>query len=289
MAELTTLRLSEIFPNPDQPRKDFDPMKLAELAESIKTYGVQEPIKVTPRDGRYMIVMGERRYRASKLAGLETIPAIIEDLDDDQVEELALIENIQREDLNIIEEAKAYQRLLDRGLTVEELAGKLGFKQSWRITERTSLLRLAEDFQGLVVKGHISPSQAFEMSRVSGNDQLVVFRKIRDGTLGTYVKLRAFVDGLLDTSAEATLFDIKPLTEKERAVLTSYESAMDKITAFLNRSFKDNELLILKKVLASNRAENIAKVDLIIQHLQKIRKALLVDSLHQEALLEKSA
>jgi ParB family chromosome partitioning protein len=301
VAELTTLRLAEVFPNPDQPRKDFDPLKLAELAESIKTYGVQEPIKVTPRqippnppltkggEGGFMIVMGERRYRASKLAGLETIPAIVEELDDDQVEELALIENIQREDLNIIEEAKAYRRLLDRGLTVEELAGKLGFKQPWRITERTSLLRLADDFQGMVVKGHISPSQAFEMSRVSGNDQLVVFRKIRDGTLNTYVKLRAFVDGLLDTSAEGTLFDIQPLTEKERAVLTSYESAMDKIAAFLNRSFKDNELLILKKVLASNRAENIAKVDLIIQHLQKIRKALVVDSLHQEALLEKTA
>jgi ParB family chromosome partitioning protein len=289
VAELTTLRLSKICPNPDQPRKDFDPLKLAELAESIKTYGVQEPIKVTPRDGHYMIVMGERRYRASIIAGKKEIPALVEDLDDEQVEELALIENIQREDLNIIEEARAYQRLLDRGFSVEELAGKLGFKQSWRITERTSLLRLADDFQGMVVKGHISPSQAFEMSRVSGNDQLAVFRKIRDGPLSTYEKLRAFVDGLLDTSAEGALFDIQPLTEKERAVLTSYESAMDKIGAFLNRSFKDNELLILKKVLASNRAENIAKVDLIIQHLQKIRKALVVDSLHQEALLEKTA
>ena len=289
MAELTTLRLSEIFPNPDQPRKDFDPLRLSELAESIKTYGVQEPIKVTPRDRRYMIVMGERRYRASIIAGKDEIPALVEDLDDNQVEELALIENIQREDLNIIEEAKAYQRLLDRGLTVEELAGKLGFKQSWRITERTSLLSLAEDFQGMVIKGHLSPSQAFEMSRVSGNAQLVVFRKIRDGTLNTYVKLRAFVDGLLDTSVEGALFDIQPLTEKERAVLTSYESAIDKLVVFLNRSFKDNELLILKKVLASNRAENIAKVDLIIQHLQKIRKSLLVDSLHQEALLEKTA
>ena len=90
------------------------------------------------------------------------------------------------------------------------MAGKLGFKQSWRITERTSLLRLADDFQGMVVRGHISPSQAFEMSRVSGNDQLVVFRKIRDGTLSTYVKLRAFVDGLLDTNMEGTLFDIQP-------------------------------------------------------------------------------
>ena len=146
MAELRTLMLSDIFPNPDQPRKDFDPIKLEELAMSIKEYGVQEPIKVVPRplpspeSGRgaegegYMIVMGERRYRASKLAEMETIPAIIEELTDEQVEELALLENLQREDLNIIEEAKAFQRLLDRGLSVEELASKLGFKQPWRIT-----------------------------------------------------------------------------------------------------------------------------------------------------------
>ena len=287
MAELTTLRLADIFPNPDQPRKDFDPLKLEELAMSIREYGVQEPIKVVERAGGYMIVMGERRYRASKLAEMETIPAIIEELTDEQVEELALLENLQREDLNIIEEAKAFQRLLDRGLTVEELATKLGFKQPWRITERTSLLNLKADFQDLVIKGHLSPSQAFEMSRVSGEDQLVVFRKIREGKLDSYEKLRAFVSSLLDTSIEGSLFEIKPLTEKERAVLTSYELAIDKLVAFLNRSFKDNELLVLKKVLAGNRSENIAKIDLIIKDLQKIRKALVIDSLQQEALLEK--
>ena len=289
MAELRTLKLSDIFPNPDQPRKDFDPLKLEELAMSIKEYGVQEPIKVVERAGGYMIVMGERRYRASKLAEMETIPAIIEELTDAQVEELALLENLQRENLNIIEEAKAFQRLLDRGLSVEELAFKLGFKQPWRITERTSLLNLKTDFQDLVIKGHLSPSQAFEMSRVSGEDQLVVFRKIREGKLDSYEKLRAFVSSLLDTSIEGSLFEIKPLTEKERAVLTSYELAIDKLVAFLNRSFKDNELLVLKKVLAGNRSENIEKIDLIIKDLQKIRKALVIDSLQQEALLEKTA
>ena len=289
MAELRTLRLSEIFPNPEQPRKDFDPMKLEELAMSIREYGVQEPIKVVERPGGYMIVMGERRYRASKLAEMETIPAIIEELTDEQVEELALLENLQREDLNIIEEAKAFQRLLDRGLSVEELAGKLGFKQPWRINERTSLLNLKPDFQDLVIKGHLSPAQAFEMSRVSGEDQLVVFRKIREGKLDSYEKLRAFVSSLLDTGIEGSLFEIKPLTEKERAVLTSYELAIDKLVAFLNRSFKDNELLVLKKVLAGNRSENIEKIDLIIKDLQKIRKAVVIDSLQQEALLEKTA
>ena len=117
----------------------------------------------------------------------------------------------------------------------------------------------------------------------------MVFRKIREGKLDSYEKLRAFVSSLLDTSIEGALFEIKPLTEKERAVLTSYELAIDKLAAFLNRSFKDNELLVLKKVLAGNSSENIEKLDLIIKDLQKIRKALLIDSLQQEALLEKSA
>ncbi|MBI5189936.1 MAG: ParB/RepB/Spo0J family partition protein [Nitrospirae bacterium] len=313
MKTVQELPLAEVFPNPDQPRKDFDPAKLEELAMSIKQYGVQEPIKVVFRNipplkirggteggvmteegvaggegsPQYMIVMGERRYRASKLAGLETIPAIVEDFTDAQVEELALIENIQREDLNIIEEAKAYQKLLDRGLSVEELAGMLGFKQPWRITERTSLLRLRGEYQDLALKGHLSPSQAFELSRVDGEDQLVVFRKINEGKLDTYEKLRAFVSAMLDDKAVVPLFDIAPLTEKERGVLTAYEAAIDKIVAFLNRTFKDNELVILKKVLRQNRGENIRKIEQMIAHLEKLRKALQLDALQEEAALEK--
>jgi len=308
MGQLRYLNLSEVFPNPDQPRKEFRREPLEELAGSIKTYGVQEPIKVTPRswpprltgegvggEGSesvgvkgYMIVMGERRYRASILAGMETIPAIVEDLTDEAVDRLALIENLQREDLNIIEEARAFQRLLDKGETVESLAGVLVYKQPWRITDRTALLKLAPEYQDLVVKGHLGNSQAYEMSRVDGAEQMIVFRKIADGTLNTYEKLRAFVNGLVDSRAEVPLFDITPLTEKERAVLTSYEGVMDRIVAFLNRSFKDNELVVLKKVLSGNRAENIDKIDHIIRHLQKIKSALVRDEVQLEAFREKS-
>ena len=119
-ARLSSLFLSEIFANPDQPRKNFDADRLEELAMSIKAYGVQEPIKVVPisqdmaekfpEGALYMIVMGERRYRASLLAGMEKIPAIIQSLTPDEVEELALLENLQREDLNVMEEAMAFQR-----------------------------------------------------------------------------------------------------------------------------------------------------------------------------------
>src|SRR5208337_362764 len=153
------LPLNHIYANPNQPRKQFDPEKLQELAGSIKEYGVQNPILVTPRGDRYMIIAGERRFRASILAGLTEVPVLIKDVDDNMVEELALLENVQRQDLTIIEEARAYQALLDRGMAKEELAAKLG-KQSWRIDERTSLLNLTPAHQKLVEAGKIGHSEA---------------------------------------------------------------------------------------------------------------------------------
>jgi ParB/RepB/Spo0J family partition protein len=162
------LLLSDVFPNPDQPRKHFDETKLQELAMSIREYDVQQPIKVVPRAGRHMIIMGERRYRASLLAGKKTIPVIIEHLSDEKVLELALLENIQREDMNIIEEAKAFQGLLDRGWTRETLAEKMGFKQAWRIDERLSLLKLSPEYQDMVIKGALLSSQTGTASHALG-------------------------------------------------------------------------------------------------------------------------
>lgn len=165
--KIIELPIKEIFPNPDQPRKEFDRHKLAELAMSIKEYGIFQPITVTPRNDRYMIIAGERRFRACQLAGLEKVSAMIKVANGELVEELALLENIQRQDLNIIEEAMAFRALLERGMSKEDLARKMGFKQMWRIDERTSLLNLTEEIQKMVVKGRITNSQAFEMSRVS--------------------------------------------------------------------------------------------------------------------------
>jgi ParB family chromosome partitioning protein len=296
-AKLRALPLKEVFPNPNQPRKHFDQDKLEELAMSIKAYGVQEPIKVVPvsankveapEGGLYMIVMGERRWRASVLAGMETIPALVQYMTDAEIEELSLLENLQREDLSIIEEARAFQALLDKGNTVEVLAKKLGYKQSWRITERTSLLSLAPDFQDMVLKGHIGHSEAFEMSRVSGEEQIIVFRKIKDGTLSTYEKLRAFVSGLLDKAVQEALFEIPELDEEEKKALTAYERSMERVSAFLNRSIRENELTVLRKVLTANRAQNIQRIELMVKDLNKIRKALVQDELQASAAREKA-
>ena len=114
------ISIDELFPNTDQPRKAFDEKALLELAQSIKECGLLEPIVAAPRKGGYMIIAGERRYRACKLVGIKKVPVRVIRANNRKVAELSLLENLQREDLNLIEEARAYQKLMDLGLTMEE-------------------------------------------------------------------------------------------------------------------------------------------------------------------------
>lgn len=154
---ITVLKLSMIDPKSDQPRKYFDKEALEELAKSIKENGLLQPILVREgAEGRYQIIAGERRFRASKLAGLTEIPAIILDKDDLKVAEISLIENIQREDLNPIEEAMAYRALAEQyGLTQEELSERVGKSRS-AIANSTRLLDLPQDVLEMVANGDIS-------------------------------------------------------------------------------------------------------------------------------------
>ena len=148
--------VNEIRPNPYQPRKVFDDEALKELSSSIKQHGVFTPILVKKSIQGYDLIAGERRLRASKLAGLEDIPAIIVDFDDQEMMEIALLENIQREDLNVIEEAKAYEKLIQRlGYTQEQLAHRVG-KSREHITNLLRLLKLPEDVQEYVVSKQLS-------------------------------------------------------------------------------------------------------------------------------------
>ena len=145
--EQSKIPVDEIRPNPYQPRKVFNDEALKELSSSIKQHGVFTPILVKKSIQGYDLIAGERRLRASKLAGLKDIPAIIVDFDDQEMMEIALLENIQREDLNVIEEAKAYEKLIQRlGYTQEQLAHRVG-KSREHITNLLRLLKLPEDVQ----------------------------------------------------------------------------------------------------------------------------------------------
>ena len=155
------LSLSEIEPNKDQPRTHFDEEALQELADSIATHGLLQPIVVRPViGGTYQIVAGERRWRACRIAGLTTVPVIIKSLDDKQTMELALIENLQRKDLNPVEESRGYARLLKEfELTQEEVAERVGKSRS-AVTNALRLLNLPDDMLNALADGRISAGHA---------------------------------------------------------------------------------------------------------------------------------
>ena len=156
-----TLNINDIEPNRNQPRKDFDETALAELAESITNHGLLQPIVVRPNlDGTYMIIAGERRWRACRMAGLSEVPVIIKETDDKTLMELALIENLQREDLNVVEEALGYKALIEEySLTQEEVANRMGKSRS-AVTNILRLLSLTEAELEALRKGIISAGHA---------------------------------------------------------------------------------------------------------------------------------
>jgi ParB/RepB/Spo0J family partition protein len=262
-----------IYPNPNQPRKQFDPEKLQELAGSIREYGVMEPIVVTPRGDRYMIIAGERRYRASTLAGLTEMPVSIKEADDRLVEELALLENVQRQDLTMIEEARGYQALIDRGMSKEELGAKVG-KQVWFIDKRTALLSLSPEHQKLVESGRLDHNEAYEMTRVPEGKRVLILKKIMAGELGTFNKLRAFVDGLIASERQEAIFALQEFTPAEKAAVDLFALTMRNIDSFVSKVENEEAL----KKAAFHSAIVADQLDLIIKHLMRLRKIVLAGS-----------
>lgn len=168
------LSLNDIEPNREQPRKTFNQKALEELADSIRKNGVLQPLLVRPlSDGSYQLVAGERRWRASRLAGLSTVPVIIKEMTDEQAMEIALIENLQREDLNPIEEAEGLQLLIDRyGLTQEEAAERVGMSRP-AVANSVRLLNLPEEVRLMTQNGKISAGHARALLAIEDKDTLL--------------------------------------------------------------------------------------------------------------------
>lgn len=185
VGSIAQIPLEQIEPNPFQPRVDFDDTSLGELSVSIKEQGIIQPITVRKLGyDKYQIISGERRYKASKLAGLKTIPAYIRVANDQGMLEMAIVENIQREDLNALEVALSYKRLIDEcGLTQEELSERLGKNRS-TVTNFLRLLKLPPDIQASVRDGKISMGHARAILGVDDIDkQLYIFREILNKNL----------------------------------------------------------------------------------------------------------
>ena len=180
----TIVNITKVEPNREQPRKNFDEDALEELAESIKQFGLLQPILVQDRKSYYEIIAGERRWRAAKKAGLKEVPVIIKNLTDQEIVEISLIENIQREDLNPIEEAQAYKRLLTEfNLKQDEVADRVS-KSRTAVTNSMRLLKLCDEVQKMVVDDMISTGHARALISIEDpEEQYLIAQKIFDEKL----------------------------------------------------------------------------------------------------------
>ncbi len=180
----TTVKITQVEPNREQPRKNFDEDALQELADSIKQFGLLQPILVQDRKTHYEIIAGERRWRAAKLAGLKEVPVIIRDYTDQEIVEISLIENIQREDLNPIEEAQAYKRLLTEfNLKQDEVAERVS-KSRTAVTNSMRLLKLCDEVQQMIIDDMLSTGHARALISIEDpEEQYTIAQKIFDEKL----------------------------------------------------------------------------------------------------------
>ena len=226
------IEIDLICPNPNQPRKSFEKDKLDELAESIKKYGVIQPIIVKKEEEIYTIIAGERRWRASKIAGLPTIPCIIRDIENKNASEIALIENIQREDLNPIDEANAYEYIMERyALTQEELSSVIG-KSRVYVTNTLRLLNLDDYVKEKLISNEISQGHARAIISLDKNLQ----KQITD---------RIIKDDLSVRDVEKLVRDlkkvkVKKVVQKDKFVLNIEELLTNKLSAKVKITNKRN-------------------------------------------------
>ncbi len=175
-----TLRISEIEPNRKQPRQDFDEAAIAELADSIRQHGLIQPIVVRPMGAVYQIVAGERRWRACRMLGMSDVPVIIKEFTDEETAQIALIENIQRQDLNPVEEAAAYRSLMDEyGMTQEALSKAVGKSRS-AIANAVRLLNLPDEIVEMLRKGKLSAGQAKAIAGADSEEDMLEFAKLAE-------------------------------------------------------------------------------------------------------------
>ena len=230
------ISLNKIKSNIDQPRKSFDNEKIAELAESIKNHGIIQPLILKENGGGYIIVAGERRWRAAKMVGLKEVPAIVMDLTEKQVLEISLIENIQRQDLNPIEEALAYKKLLsDFNLTQEELSKRIG-KSRTAITNTIRLINLDSRVQQYVIDGIISEGNGRALlSLEDGELQYIYSQKVIDEKLSVRELEKLIRNASLKSEKSEKNEELNPYYKDVRDRLQNYFGTKVNLSSKKNR------------------------------------------------------
>ena len=238
-----TLPINEIEPNPNQPRNQFDEDSLQELADSIEQYGVLQPLLVKKKDGYYEIIAGERRWRAAKMAGVEEVPVIVRDFDENEIVEIALIENIQREDLSPIEEAMAYQRLMkEYHLKQDQIAEKVS-KSRAAITNSLRLLKLDPRVQNMLEEEMISTGHARALLA------------IHDGDMQYETAVKVFDEKLSVRDIEKMVKELNRPKKEKKKEETEYQ--------FLYKDLEESMKQILgSKVSIKNKKNNKGKIEI---------------------------
>lgn len=256
--DIKEIPVSEIRPNPYQPRKTFNEEALNELAESIKNYGIFQPIIVKKGLRGYDLIAGERRLRASKIAGLTTIPAIVKEFTDDEMREISLLENIQRENLTAIELAWAYKGIIDNlDIRQEDLAQKIGKSRS-HVTNTLGLLNLPKNVQEMILNGDISMGHARVLSKMDDDDEVI---KLAD----RIVQENISVHELEDISKKDDIKKRMPINKRINNNNYNYSQVEDELKDILGTNVKINGKKIsiyFENVNDLNRILDIMNIDI---------------------------
>ena len=235
LKDAVTVRISEVEPNREQPRKVFDEDKLEELSQSIKTFGLLQPILVQKRDGYYEIIAGERRWRAALKAGLKEIPVVVRDYTEKEILELSLIENIQREDLNPIEEAQAYKRLADEfNMGQAEIAQRV-FKSRSAVANALRLLKLDAQVQKMVTDGQLSMGHARALLSLEiPEEQVITAQKVIEKQLSVRETEKLVKELLKNKPAPSQEEDMKEQQEEDPSISIIYKQIEERLQQTLH-------------------------------------------------------
>jgi ParB family chromosome partitioning protein len=275
-APMILIPLSQIERNPNQPRETFPQEHIERLAASIKKRGLIQPITVRPiGSDRYQIVAGECRFRAHQLLAAATIKAEVVEIGAEEMQLQAIVENLQRQDMNPIEEARAFKTLLDNGYDVARVVDELGLNSTAIVSQRLNLLNLTAEIQGLVASGNLPVTMAWGIALVSKDRQAQLVRDIASGKLRTAEQVKHAGIALREAEQQLDAFGSAPAaSHKDIAVISRLDAKIDAIAAMVQLGFKDGECVAAQRV-SSDRVKTMAdKLSLIRKHVLQMEHDL---------------